>query len=205
MTHLSTVHSLDLKDRILWFDGDSSIKPNILIDLIAEFGEDIDDIFVTEITDEIKEYNKFVSKDNEIQVKTKLNEVDLEWNIPEEYKKIDVKEYIVDKFQEEIKRLGYNLDELDKMPKEINERALRISKELYLFEQTNSMDVVRSLIFIINTFKENNIVWGMGRGSSVNSYVLYLIEVHDLDSVKFDLDINEFFHIPNYQEMKYAK
>ena len=46
--------------------------------------------------------------------------------------------------------------------------------------------------YIIDTLRENNIVWGVGRGSSVSSYMLYLIGVHKVDSIKYNLNINEF-------------
>jgi DNA polymerase III alpha subunit len=35
-------------------------------------------------------------------------------------------------------------------------------------------------------------VWGVGRGSSVASYVLFLIGVHRIDSMKYNLDYKEF-------------
>jgi DNA polymerase III alpha subunit len=44
----------------------------------------------------------------------------------------------------------------------------------------------------VETMRVNNIVWGVGRGSSVASYVLYLIGVHKIDSMYYDLDIEEF-------------
>jgi DNA polymerase III alpha subunit len=37
-------------------------------------------------------------------------------------------------------------------------------------------------------------VWGIGRGSSVSSYVLYVLGVHDVDSYAYDLDIGDFLH-----------
>jgi DNA polymerase III alpha subunit len=40
--------------------------------------------------------------------------------------------------------------------------------------------------------RKHNIVWGVGRGSSVASYVLYLIGVHKINSMYYDLDIEEF-------------
>jgi len=40
--------------------------------------------------------------------------------------------------------------------------------------------------------RKNNLVWGVGRGSSVSSYLLYLIGVHKVDSYKYRLDIKEF-------------
>ena len=40
--------------------------------------------------------------------------------------------------------------------------------------------------------RKNNIVWGVGRGSSVSSYVLFLMGVHKVDSMKYNLDIKDF-------------
>jgi DNA polymerase III alpha subunit len=41
--------------------------------------------------------------------------------------------------------------------------------------------------------RSSNIVWGVGRGSSVASYALYLIGIHKIDPIKYNLSINEFF------------
>ena len=40
--------------------------------------------------------------------------------------------------------------------------------------------------------RDNQVIWGVGRGSSVASYVLYLIGIHKIDSMYYDLPINEF-------------
>jgi len=48
------------------------------------------------------------------------------------------------------------------------------------------------MIYLVDFMRENEIVWGVGRGSSVASYVLYLIGVHRIDSIKFGLDWREF-------------
>lgn len=68
----------------------------------------------------------------------------------------------------------------------------RVDKELELFIQHGMFDLLFYLKYLVDTMRENNIVWGVGRGSSVASYVLYLIGIHKIDSIKFDLDINEF-------------
>jgi DNA polymerase III alpha subunit len=47
--------------------------------------------------------------------------------------------------------------------------------------------------YIVDTLRANNIVWGVGRGSSVASYVLHLIGVHKIDSIKYSIPIEEFF------------
>ena len=65
-------------------------------------------------------------------------------------------------------------------------------EEIKIYKNLELMDVLATLIYIINTLVDNNIVWGVGRGSSVSSYVLYLIGVHDIDSFKYDLKIEDF-------------
>lgn len=72
------------------------------------------------------------------------------------------------------------------------EQTERVSLELELFIQHGMYDLLHYLKYLVDTMRENNIVWGVGRGSSVASYVLYLIGVHKVDSLKYDLDIHEF-------------
>ena len=68
----------------------------------------------------------------------------------------------------------------------------RVDEELELFIQHGMFDLLFYLKYLVDTMRENNIVWGVGRGSSVASYVLFLIGVHKIDSIKYDLDIKEF-------------
>lgn len=68
----------------------------------------------------------------------------------------------------------------------------RVNQELQLFAQHNMLDLLFYLKYLVDTMRQNNIVWGVGRGSSVASYVLYLIGVHKIDSIKYCLDIKEF-------------
>lgn len=72
------------------------------------------------------------------------------------------------------------------------EQTDRVNQELDLFAQYGMIDLLFYLKYLVDTMRKNNIVWGVGRGSSVASYVLYLIGVHKIDSIKYDLDINEF-------------
>ena len=74
-------------------------------------------------------------------------------------------------------------------PKENYERLI---EEIELFRQHNMTDLLRYLKYLVDTMREHNIVWGVGRGSSVASYCLYLIGVHKIDSIKYNLDIKEF-------------
>tara|TARA_B000000609_G_scaffold158341_1_gene155963 strand:- start:6495 stop:6986 length:492 start_codon:yes stop_codon:yes gene_type:complete len=95
--------------------------------------------------------------------------------IPEHYKSLDVEEYV--------RKLVSDGD---------SDQIGRVEMELTEFKTRNLFPVLKVLIYIIDTMRKNNLVWGIGRGSSVASYVLYLIGVHKVDSLKYNLDIKEF-------------
>ena len=96
-----------------------------------------------------------------------------QWFMPEEYKQLNIVEFLLDKTQNE-------------------EQYQRVVQELELFAQHNMIDVLKYIKYLVDTMRKNNIVWGVGRGSSVASYVLYLIGIHKVDSIKYELDIHEF-------------
>lgn len=73
-----------------------------------------------------------------------------------------------------------------------DEQKDRVSLELELFIQHGMLDLLYYLKYLVDTMRENKIVWGVGRGSSVASYCLYLIGIHKIDSLKYNLDIKEF-------------
>lgn len=68
----------------------------------------------------------------------------------------------------------------------------RIEEELLLFEKYNMIDLLRYLKYLVDTMRSNNIVWGVGRGSCVASYCLFLLGVHKINSLKYNIPINEF-------------
>ena len=72
------------------------------------------------------------------------------------------------------------------------EEEERVSLELELFIQHGMFELLVYLKYLVDTMRENNIVWGVGRGSSVASYVLYLLGVHKVNSIKYELNIHEF-------------
>jgi DNA polymerase III alpha subunit len=95
------------------------------------------------------------------------------WFIPETYKDFNMVEFLLDKTENE-------------------EQYQRVVSELEMFIQYDMMDVLIYCKYLVDVMRENNILWGVGRGSSVASYVLYLIGIHKIDSIKYGLDINEF-------------
>lgn len=68
----------------------------------------------------------------------------------------------------------------------------RVDEELKLFIDHGMFDLLFYLKYLVDTMRANNIVWGVGRGSSVASYVLYLLGIHKINSIKYNLDIREF-------------
>ena len=68
----------------------------------------------------------------------------------------------------------------------------RVIEEYKAFSDLNMIPMLRYLIYLVDVMRENNVVWGVGRGSSVASYVLYLIGIHKVDSIKHNLDYREF-------------
>lgn len=68
----------------------------------------------------------------------------------------------------------------------------RVLSELELFSQYDMIHLLCYIKYLVDTLRENKVLWGVGRGSSVASYCLYLLGIHKVDSIKYDLDIKEF-------------
>lgn len=94
------------------------------------------------------------------------------WLMPDDYKQMDIEGFLV-----------------DRCPKENYQRLV---DELLEYRSRNMLDLLRWLKYFVDTCRQNNVLWGVGRGSSVSSYVLFLIGVHKIDSIKYNLDWQEF-------------
>jgi DNA polymerase III alpha subunit len=170
----------ELKNRKLYFDGVSSYDPTTIVSLINKYTIK----YVDYITPSISQYNKLESNpNNKILTKTTCNTLDYSWNIPEHYKNLDVVEYVLDK------HIQLTTDSCDE---EINQRDTRLILELHQYTELDKLDMLRTIIYIVHNLTDNNTVYGIGRGSSVSSYVLFVIGIHDVDSYLYDLDINDF-------------
>jgi DNA polymerase III alpha subunit len=95
------------------------------------------------------------------------------WLISDEIKSIDVREFLLELCRRD--------DERD-----------RINLEMDLYESRDLIPLLQLMMYLVDHFRSNKIVWGVGRGSSVASYVLYLIGIHKIDSIKYDLSIHDF-------------
>ena len=95
------------------------------------------------------------------------------WYIPIEYQNYDIATFVLDqcKTEEELQRAG---------------------TELLMFQEREMFPLLRYLKYLVDTMRTHNVMWGVGRGSSVSSYVLYLMGVHRINSLFYDLSIDEF-------------
>jgi len=95
------------------------------------------------------------------------------WNMPDKYKNLDIAKYLLDLCTTDV-------------------QLQRVGKELLLYQEKGMFKLLCFLVYLVDTMRDNDIVWGVGRGSSVASYVLYLIGIHKIDSIYYDLDVDEF-------------
>ena len=88
------------------------------------------------------------------------------WFMPDEYKNMDIAKYVLDqcKTDEELQRAG---------------------QELMLYQERDMFILLKYMKYLVDTMR-------VGRGYSVASFVLYLINIHRINSLHWDLQIEEF-------------
>tara|TARA_Y100000748_G_C15454434_1_gene472297 strand:- start:784 stop:1305 length:522 start_codon:yes stop_codon:yes gene_type:complete len=95
------------------------------------------------------------------------------WHMPEKYYDLNVLDWLLDKCQSE-------------------QEKIRVKEEYNLFDKKKFVKVLQFLIYFVDTLRANNVVWGVGRGSSVSSFCLFLIGVHKINPMLYNLDYKEF-------------
>ena len=142
-------------------------------------GHQLSNDIIVDLSDDLRNLENTA----EIKFATPLDDTDLsveqydaamqtDWFMPEEYKTMDIESFLV-----------------NVCPKENYQRLI---DELQEFRARNMLDLLRWLKYFIDTMEREQVVWGVGRGSSVASYVLYLLGVHSIDPIKYKLDWREF-------------
>jgi hypothetical protein len=96
-----------------------------------------------------------------------------EWFMPQEYVDLDIAKWVLEQCanQNELQRAG---------------------AELIEYAERGLLPLLQYLKYLVDTMRIHNVVWGVGRGSSVASFVLYLIGVHRIHSLQNNLNFNEF-------------
>ena len=185
---LNVKFETSLEDRMLRFDGVSVVHP----DEIARFiylGISPNKIQTIIVDDSVHQFNKQVDAEDAIIAYDVEAPVlfDLAWQLPKKYLQLDLEEYIVEIFEKRLAALNYS-------DSEVEIASARISYELDQIFKRNMVEFIQTVIYIIDTLREKKQVWGVGRGSSCASYILFLIGLHVVDCVRLDVDANEFFH-----------
>ena len=154
-----------------------------LVDMIYSGHVDKCHVVLCDPSDDIEKFNaamreqylpeltKYIPLD--VDQKTFDGALQSEWFMPDEYKILLVGDYI--------QTLCIT-----------SEERARVQEELEAYNERGMYPLLQYMIYLVDFMRENNIVWGVGRGSSVASYVLYLIGVHRIDSIQYDLDWTEF-------------
>ena len=154
-----------------------------LIDMIYSGNADKVHVVLCDPNDDVDKFNSAMEQQGmdplqkyiplDVDKKTFDGALQSEWFMPDEYKKLSVNNYILEKCNG---------------PEEYQ----RAYEELQEFGKRGMYNLLRYMIYLVDFMRENDIVWGVGRGSSVASYVLYLIGVHRINSIQYDLDWREF-------------
>ncbi|MDA9938653.1 hypothetical protein N9C48_00915 [bacterium] len=157
-----------------------------LIDMIYSGNADKVHVVLCDKNDDVDQFNNVCEEQGinklqkyiplDVDEKTFDGVCQSEWFMPDEYKDINVYEYVLGKAE-------------TPCPQHVQDR---IWEELDAFRERGMKDLLRYMIYLVDYMREHDIVWGVGRGSSVASYVLYLIGVHKINSIQYDLDWREF-------------
>jgi len=183
--HLTT----KLNNRVLRYDGVSVIPPEMVADILLH-GSSPTEIRVTQDSWEIQQFNFNCDEGDEIKFNNDEVKLDTSWNLPEDWASLtidQVQHLIVDKATDVISRSNYT-------EAQVSKAYSRIEKEIKEIEKRNMMDFLKTIMYVLDTFKKNDICWGVGRGSSCASYVLFVLGLHVVDCVKFGVPMEEFFH-----------
>jgi hypothetical protein len=95
------------------------------------------------------------------------------WHMPVEYRDMDIAAWVLNQCNN-------------------NAELQRCGEELLLYQERDAFVLLRYMKYLVDTMRSHNVVWGVGRGSSVASFVLYKIGVHRINSLYYDLDPHEF-------------
>ena len=146
-----------------------------LLELVYSGGS-FDDINFIE-SNETKLYNEFCSMyDIEPLIQADIREPQeraKRWFIPDEYNDIDLNEFFHLKCTTQ-------------------QQHDRVTLELRYFQKHQLEPILKYILYWVQLMTENNIIWGLGRGSSCACYLLYLIGLNLVDPIKYNIDITEF-------------
>jgi len=144
-------------------------KLSNLKDVTVDYDEEIEQLEATAGFT----FQRFNEQLNQIDIADFDQALQSDWFMPEEYRNFDVKEWCLSRCT-------------------TTEQSNRVLDELEEFEKRGMIPLLQWTKHFVDTCNKNGIVWGVGRGSSVASFVLYKLGVHRIDSLCYNLDVGEF-------------
>lgn len=175
----------ELLDRRLRYDGVSEVEPDQLVRFLL-LGVPPSKLRTAHETPEVTQFNSQVADEEAIKVVgAEPLSLDLSWELPQPYANLDLERHVLDKFEQVSS--SYSAEQR-------TEAAERIAAELLEVERRGLLQFARAVVYILDELKKNNVMWGVGRGSSCASYLLFLIGLHVVDCVKMNVPMEEFYH-----------
>lgn len=178
----------ELGKRVLRFDGVSIVNLEDVADALIR-GVHPSKIRVRGTSQDIEAFNKQVAEDDRIYTEDVAAPINIKmgWLLPQKYLSLDLETYISNVFIERLPSLNYS-------DSEMVDAISRIDAELREIRQRGMVEFTKTIIFVLDTFRSEDLVWGVGRGSSCASYILFIIGLHVVDCIKYDVSMDEFFH-----------
>jgi DNA polymerase III alpha subunit len=128
---------------------------------------------IADITDSVPEFRSYCSEMENLSVEQFDHARQQHWFMPTEYQQLDIAKHVLELCQTDAE-------------------LQRVAQELLMYQERNLFDLLRYLKYLVDTMRQNQIIWGVGRGSSLASYVLYLMGIHRINSMLYELDPAEF-------------
>ncbi len=175
----------ELKTRTLWFDGTSQVAPELVPNLLLE-GVPLSSIVVSELNEDIEKFNQ-MSETPIVVGKSENAPPDMSYNIPQKYLDMDWDDKLIDDIWAFFRH--------QKIPATMRQTYLdRLEAEFDEIRSRNMEMIIRTLMYVKDTFHKEGIVWGVGRGSSCASLALFVMGIHKVDPIKYGIPMSEFFH-----------
>ena len=180
---------IELQKYRLYFDGTVEAHDPEKTHELLLLGLKPNQISTKLVTDDIKQHNQLVDEEDEkIHISKDNEEVEssfspFDYLIPEKYLAIDLREHVFGK-----------LRAIPMTATEMMVAQNRVERELEEIEKRKIEYLFKTIIYVVDVFTENKVVFGVGRGSSCACYILYLLGLNLVNPLKYNIPVEEFFH-----------
>ncbi len=175
---------LDLEDRYVLDDGSVVLRRKALLSCIRngiETGS-----LTAEKSKEVDRHNKLSKVEKRIRVveaDDKPGEIEpwrYEWPTPEPFKSANLLETCARR----LNKRSFAFEDV---------YVIRLAQEIAEIDEREMEGFIRHVWYITADMDARKVVRGVGRGSSCASLVLFLLGVHHVDPVLYDIPFTEFF------------